>query len=48
MPSATLKGKSGVDKISVKEQPYKLLKTSREFIPSFDAFNFHKLVNQSS
>ena len=43
-----LKDKSGVDKIIVKKQPYQLLNTNREFFPSFDAFNFHKLVNASS
>ena len=36
-----LKDKSGVDKIIFKKQPYQLLNTSREFFPSFDAFNFH-------
>ena len=39
-----LKDNSGVDKIMVKKQPYQLLSTSREFFPSFDASNFHKLV----
>ena len=43
-----LKDKSGVDKIIVKKQPYQLLNTNREFFPSFDASNFHKLVNESS
>ena len=43
-----LKDKSGVDKISVKKQPYQLLNTNREFSPSFDASNFHKFVNESS
>ena len=43
-----LKGKSGVDKIIVKKQPYQLLNINREFFPSFDASNFHKLVNESS
>ena len=42
--SYALKDKSGVDKIIVKKQPYQLLSTSREFFPSFDASNFHKLV----
>ena len=44
----TLKDKSGVDEIIVKKQPYQLLSTSREFFPSFNASNFHKLVNESS
>ena len=44
---AYLKGKSGVDKIIVKKQPYQLLNTNRELFPSFDASNFHKLVNES-
>ena len=35
-----LKDKSGVDKIIVKKQPYKLLSTNREFFPSVDASNF--------
>ena len=39
----TLKDKFGVDKIVVKKQLY-LTNTSREFFPSFDASNFHKLV----
>ena len=43
-----LKDKSGIDKIIVKKQPYQLLNTRREFFPSFDASNFHKLVNESS
>ena len=43
-----LKDKSGVDKIIVKKQPYQLLKSNRESFPSFDASNFHKLVNESS
>ena len=42
-----LKDKSGVDKIIVKKQPYQLLNTNREFLPSFGASNFHKLVNES-
>ena len=41
-----LKNKSGVDEITVEKQPY--LNTSPEFFPSFDASNFHKLVNLSS
>ena len=41
-----LKDKSGVDKIIVKKQPYQLLNTNCEFFPSFDASNFHKLVNE--
>ena len=45
---ATLKYKSGVDKIIVKKQPYQLLNTNREFFPRFDASNFHKLVDESS
>ena len=40
-----LKDKSSVDKIIVKKQPYKLLNTNREFFPSFDASNFHKLLH---
>ena len=43
-----LKDKSGVAKIIVKKQPYQLLNTNREFFPSFNASNFHKLVNESS
>ena len=43
-----VKGQVGVDDIIVKKQPYQLLNTSREFFPSFDASNFHKLVNESS
>ena len=43
-----LKDKSEVDKIIVKKQPYQLLNTNHEFFPSFDASNFHKLVNESS
>ena len=43
-----LKEKSGVDKIIVKKQPCRLLNISREFFPSFDASNLHKLVNESS
>ena len=43
-----LKDKSGADKIIVKKQLYQLLNTSREFLPSFDASSFHKLVNESS
>ena len=42
-----LKDKSGNDKIIVKKEP-QLLNTNREFFPSFDASNFHKLVNESS
>ena len=41
------KGKSRVDKIIVKKQPYQLLNTNREFFPRSDASNFHKLVNES-
>ena len=48
MHRKALKDKSGVDKIIVKNQPYQLLNTSHEFFPSFDASNFHKLVNESS
>ena len=40
--SGALKDKFRVDKTVVKEQPYKLLNTSREFFPSFHALNFHK------
>ena len=43
-----LKDKSGVDKIIVKKQPYQLVNTNREFFPSFDASNFHKLDDESS
>ena len=39
-----LKEKFGVDK----KQPYQLLNINHEFFPSFDASNFHKLVNDSS
>ena len=37
-----------LDKIVVKKQPHQLLKTNREFFPTFDASNFHKLVDQFS
>ena len=37
-----LKDNSGVDKIIVKKQPYQLLNTSCEFLPSFHALNIHK------
>ena len=40
--------KSGVDNIIVKKQSYQLLNTNRKFFPGFDAFDFHKLVNESS
>ena len=43
-----LKDKYGVDEIIIKKQPYQLLNTSRELFPSFDASNFHTLVNESS
>ena len=43
-----LKDKSGVDKIIVEKQPCQLLNTDREFFPSFDASNVHKLINESS
>ena len=43
----TLKEKSEVDKITVKKQPYQLPSTNREFFPSFDASNFHKVVKES-
>ena len=43
-----LKDRFGVDKIIVKKQPYQLLNTNRELFPSFNASNFHKLVNESS
>ena len=46
--SGFLKDKSGVYKIIVKKQPFQLLNTSREFFPSFDASNFHELVDESS
>ena len=44
MPAAAsetmdLKDNSEVDKIIVKKQPHQLLKTNREFLPSFDASN---------
>ena len=42
-----LKEKSEVDKIIVKKQPYQLLNTNREFFPSFDASNLHRLVNMN-
>ena len=42
-----LKDKSGVDKIIVKKKPNQKLNTNLEFFPSFDASNFHKLVNES-
>ena len=35
-------GKSDVDKVIVKKQPYQLLNTNREFFPSFDASNCHE------
>ena len=41
-----LKDKSGDDNIIVKKQLYQQLNTSREFFPSSDASNFHKLVNE--
>ena len=44
----SVKDKSGIDKIIVKKKPYQLLNANREFFPSFDASNFHKLVNESS
>ena len=43
----SLKDKSEVDEIIVRKQPYQLLNTNREFFPSFDASNFHKLVKES-
>ena len=46
--SCDLKDKSGLDKIIVEKQPYQLLNTNREFFPSFDTSNFHKLVNETS
>ena len=46
--SLIFKDKSGVDRIIVLKQPYQLLNTNREFFPSFDASDFHKLVNESS
>ena len=42
------KGQVGVDKIMIKKQPYQMLNTNREFFPSFDAPNFHKLFDESS
>ena len=42
-----LKDKSGVDKIILKKQPYQLLNTSRGFLPSLDASNFHRLINET-
>ena len=42
-----LEDKSGVDKINVKTQTYHLLNNNRELFASFDASNFHKLVNES-
>ena len=48
LPLLCLKDESGIDKIIVKKQPHQLLDTNREFFPSFDASNFHKLVNKSS
>ena len=44
--SDSLKDKSRVDKI-VKKEPCQLLNTNRDFIPNFDASNFHKLVDES-
>ena len=46
--SENVKEQTGVDKIFVKRQPYQLLNTNREFLPSFDASNFHKFVHESS
>ena len=43
-----LKNKSGVDESIVKKQPYQLLSTNREFFPSFDTSNIHKLDDESS
>ena len=43
-----LKEKSGVDKIIVEKQPYQLLNTNLEFIPSFDSTNFQRLVDEPS
>ena len=43
-----VKDKSVVDKIIVEKQPYQLLNTNREFFPSFDASNFHNVVDESS
>ena len=48
LPCPTLKDKSEVDKIIAKKQPYQQLNTNREFFPSFDASNFHKLDDESS
>ena len=43
-----LKDNCGVDIIIVKKQLCQLLNTNREFFPSFDGSNFHKLVDKSS
>ena len=45
---AALKDTSAGEKIIVKKQPYQLLNTNHEFFPSFDASNFHELVDESS
>ena len=37
-----------MDEIIVNQLPYQLLNTNREFFPSFNASNFHKLVDESS
>ena len=42
-----LKDKSEVDKIIVKKQCCRLLNTSHDFFPSFDASISHELVNES-
>ena len=46
--SINLRDKSVVDKIIVKKQACQLLNTNREFFPSLDALNFHKVVDESS
>ena len=37
----------GVDRIFVKKQLYQLMNTNCQFYQSFDAFSFHKLVNET-
>ena len=48
MLTVVLKCKPVVDKIIVKKQPYQLLNTNREFFPSLNASNYHKLDDGSS
>ena len=43
-PPSLSKENSGVDKITVKKQPYQLLHTTCEFFASFDASKLYKLV----